>query len=64
MSHRVRSILKLWLKGALIIKFILRDLVNQYIKIEHKGHGISTGDAEFKKPMILKVKSVSYILKN
>jgi hypothetical protein len=49
-------ILKLWLKGALILKFILRDLVNQYVKIGYKGHGISTGNAEFKKPMILKIK--------
>jgi len=38
-------------------KFILRDLVDQYAKIGHKGHGISTGNAELKKSMISKIKS-------
>ena len=29
----------------------------------HKGHGVSTGNAEFKKSMIVKIKSVSHIFK-
>jgi hypothetical protein len=47
----------------LILNFILRDLVYQYVKIGHKGHGVSTSNAEFKKSMIVKIKSVSHILK-
>ena len=47
----------------MILKLGLRDLVYQYVKIRHKGHGVSTGNAEFKKSMIVKIKSVSHILK-
>ena len=47
----------------MILNFILRDLVYQYVKIGHKGHGVSTSNAEFKKSMIVKIKSVLHILK-
>ena len=61
MSYRVRYNIKIMALRCFDPYIILRDLVYQYVKIGHKGHGISTGNAKFKKPMILKNKSVSFI---
>ena len=48
--------LRLWLQGALILKFIIRDLVRPACqKLGIKGYGVSTGNAEFLEPMILKL---------
>jgi hypothetical protein len=48
--------LRLWLQGALILKFIIRDLVRPACqKLGIKGCGVSTGNAEFLELMILKL---------
>lgn len=47
MSYRVRSNIKIMALRCFDPYIILRDLVYQYVKIGHKGHGVSTGNARF-----------------